>query len=116
MNLLRPVIALALLLNVAGWAQDAPKKVTRQEALSAVVSKPAVEYPPIARQLKVSGKVELEALVSETGSVIKVTIVSGNPMLTTPAAESLKKWKFKPFTDEGKPVAVLAPVSFTFEL
>jgi periplasmic protein TonB len=101
---------------VGGWAQGEMKKVSRAEAIAATQSKVQPEYPPLARQLKVQGAVELEAVVSEDGTVEKVNILSGNPVLTKPASEALKKWKFKPFVSEGKPVKALAPVSFDFSL
>lgn len=119
MNSLRtivgPLIALAVW-SWAGFAQGEMKKVSRPEALAAAQTKVQPEYPPVARQLKVHGAAELEALVSEDGTVEKVTILSGNPVLTKPAAEALKKWKFRPFTSEGKPVKALAPVVFDFSL
>lgn len=98
------------------FAQDPPKKVSKTDGLNAVTSKPAAEYPPIARQLKIEGAVELEALVTENGVVEKVTIVSGNPVLTRPASEAVKKWKFAPFTSEGKAVKALVPVSMSFKM
>jgi len=119
MNSLRTIVwSLALLAtcSVAGWAQGDLKKVSRSEALAAVQSKVQPEYPPLARQLKVHGAVEVEAVVAEDGTVEKVNIVSGNPVLTKPAADALKKWRFKPFTSDGKAVKALAPVSFDFSL
>ena len=109
-------IVLALVLAAAGLAQDAPKKVSRSEALSAVISKVQPDYPHMARQLRVEGTVELEALVSEDGKVVKVNIVSGNPMLTAPSADAVKAWKFKPFAEDGKPVKALAPITVIFKL
>ena len=100
----------------AGLAQDAPKKVTRNEGLNAVISKVPPEYPAIARQLKIAGEVELEVLVTEGGVVEKVNIVSGNPVLTRPASEALKKWKFTPFTTDGKAVKALVPVTLSFRI
>ena len=100
---------------VGGFAQEELRKVSRPEAMAAAVSKVQPEYPTIARQVKVQGAVELEAVVAEDGTVEKVNIVSGNAILTRPAAEALKKWRFKPFTSDGKPVKVLAPVSFDFK-
>jgi protein TonB len=97
-------------------AEDALKKVSHSEALAAAVAKAAPEYPSIARQLKIQGVVELEALVTENGAVEKVNIVSGNPTLTKPAAEALKKWKFNPFMAEGQAVKATAQVSMTFKL
>src|ERR1019366_8476767 len=88
---------LATLFAGTGLAHYAPKKVTKNEGLNAVTSKVSPDYPPIARQLKIVGDVELEVLVAETGTVEKVNIVSGNPVLTRPASEALKKWKFAPF-------------------
>ena len=62
------LVALAVLLLNTGLAQEAPKKVTKAEGLNAVTSKVAPEYPPIARQLKIEGAVELEAVVTEAAS------------------------------------------------
>jgi protein TonB len=90
--------------------------VSRAEAVSAAVTKVQPDYPPMARQLRIEGSVNLEAVVAETGTVEKVNIVTGNPVLTRPSAEALKKWQFKPFTTGGKPVRALAPVTFTFKL
>src|ERR1035438_4602066 len=104
-----------LMLGVA-CAQDAPKKVSKAEGLSAVTNKVAPDYPPIAKQLKIEGAVELEAVVSETGVVEKVNIISGNPVLTRPAADAIKKWKFTPFTSDGKAVKALVPVGLSFKM
>ena len=72
--------------------------------------------PAIARQLKIEGAVELEAVVTEAGVVEKVNIVSGNPVLTRPASDAVKKWKFAPFTADGKPVKALVPVGMSFKM
>jgi protein TonB len=66
--------------------------------------------------LKVQGTVELEALVTERGEVAKVDIVSGNPMLTAPSVQAVRRWKFKPFMEDGKAIRVLAPISLDFKL
>ena len=109
-------IALVAVALVAATAQDAPKKITKAEALSAIASKVQPAYPPVARQLKIQGVVELAVIVAEDGSVAKVEIVSGNPMLTGPAAEAVKHWKFKPFTEDGKPIRVTAPIALDFKI
>ena len=110
------VLCLAGLLMSASYAQDAPKKVSKADGLNNATNKVQPEYPPMARQLKIEGQVELELLVTESGAVEKVNIVSGNPVLTRPAADAVKKWKFAPFTAEGKVVKALVPVSLSFKL
>ena len=109
-------IALVALLGAVVSAQDEPKKITRAEALGALVTRVQPDYPPVAKQLRIQGTVELQALVAETGEVSKVDIVSGNPMLTGPAAQAVKRWKFKPFVENGKPIRVLAPVTIDFKM
>jgi len=109
-------IALVTLLGAVALAQDAPKKITRAEALGALATKAQPDYPAIARQLKIQGTVELEAVVSETGEVSKVEIVSGNPVLTNAAAQAVKHWKFKPFMEDGKAIRVLAPITIDFKI
>ena len=110
-----PVLISVVMLGVA-CAQDAPKKVSKSEGMSAVTTKVAPEYPAMAKQLKIEGAVELEAVVTETGVVEKVNILSGNPMLTRPAAEAIKKWKFAPFTSDGKVVKAIVPVGLNFKM
>jgi periplasmic protein TonB len=108
-------ITILLTLMPAIRAQSTPKKVSRAEAMSAIASKIQPGYPVIAMQLKIEGSVDLEAVVGETGAVEDVVIDSGNPILTKPAAEALKKWKFTPFLEAGKPVKVLAPITIIFK-
>ncbi|MGA2115367.1 MAG: energy transducer TonB [Bryobacteraceae bacterium] len=111
-------IALTVLFafNLTVYGEDDLKKLSKSEALAYLTSKPAPEYPPIARQLKIEGVVEMEAIVAEDGSVEQVNIVSGNPVLTKAATAAVKKWKFTPVKAEGKPVKALAPVSLSFKM
>jgi protein TonB len=109
-------IALAALLGMVALAQDAPKKITRVAALSSIAMKIQPDYPPMARQLKIQGTVELDVEVTEAGTVSKVDIVSGNPVLTAPAVQAVKRWKFKPFVEDGKAVRVIAPIVLDFKL
>ena len=109
-------VVLATLFLNTGFAQNEPKKVSRTEGLNAVTTKVPPDYPVIAKQLKIEGAVELEVLVTESGTVEKVNIVSGNPVLTRPASDAVKKWKYAPFTSEGKAVKALVPVSLSFKM
>ena len=112
---MRTARLLLIALATAGLCEDGAKKLTRAEAMSAAVSKVAPEYPQMARQLKIAGEVDLEAMVKEDGTVEKVNVVDGNPVLTKAGSEALMKWKFKPVMADGKPVKALAPVTFSFK-
>ncbi len=60
-------------------------------------SKQAPELPPVAKQLRLTGTVQVEVYLSEDGTVEKVDVVRGNPILGNALQDSIKKWKFKPF-------------------
>lgn len=107
-------ILVGLVLPAVGLAQEVVK-LSRAEATHAVVNKIAPEYPAMARQLKMAGEVEVEAVVTETGQVEAVNIISGNPVLTHAVVEAVRKWKFTPQTLGGKPARAFAPLSFTFK-
>jgi protein TonB len=100
--------------SVAGAADGAPKKVSASEAMSAAVVKTPPEFPTLAKQLKIQGAVELDVIIAENGTVESVTPISGNPVLTKPATEAVKKWKFKPFQQDGAPVKAQAPLRISF--
>jgi|SRR5690242_13726221 protein TonB len=95
-------------------AEGAARKVTQTEALSAATVKVQPEYPQLARQLKIAGTVELDVVIGETGAVETVTPVSGNPVLTKPAADAVKRWKFKPFQQDGAAVKAEAVLKISF--
>ena len=62
----------------------------------------------------VQGKVWIQLLISETGDVEKADIISGQPDLARAVQEAMKKWKFKPYIHNGKPVKVSTKMPFDF--
>lgn len=115
---MNPSIKWLPLLLAAGslFGADPTLKVSEADAKKAAVAKPAPEYPQAAQQLRISGRVELEAIVAEDGSVEEVRPLKGNPLLTKAGATALKKWRFTPFQEDGKPARALVDMSFEFKL
>jgi protein TonB len=62
----------------------------------AAVHKVQPTYPPIARQLGITGVVVVTTTVDPTGKVIKAESTSGNKLLAPSAIEAVKQWKFAP--------------------
>jgi protein TonB len=105
-------ISLAL---ASATALIAEVRIPTSEALKAAVTKPSPEYSAVARQMRVTGKVEVEATVGTDGTVEAVKVLTGNPLLTGPAVTAVKKWKFAPFTANGEPSKALTILSFDFK-
>jgi len=91
-------------------------RLTMAEAMKQAVEAPRPEYSPLARQMKVSGDVEVELRINDRGTVDEVKVISGNPLLTQPVLKTVKEWKFTPFKQDGEPAAVVTNLKFAFKL
>jgi TonB family protein len=62
----------------------------------AIKSRVAPVYPELAKRMKITGVVKVEAKVDADGKVLDVKTLAGNHMLSTAAEEAVRKWKFAP--------------------
>ncbi len=112
---MRPLIRLLIVLGSAtAFAADPALQIAEGEGKRAAIEKPAPAYPAMARQLRITGKVAVEAIVAESGKVEEVRVLTGNPVLTKPVTEAVKNWRFKPFQAEGRPARAAVALSFEF--
>ena len=82
-----------------------------------LVKRAEPEYTPAAKKYKVSGKVVLVILISETGDVIETRIVQGienSYGLNEKTESTIKKWKYKPAVKNGVRVKVWKTVAIVF--
>lgn len=63
-------------------------------------------FPPLARQTRRSGKVELHALIGTDGNVQELQVVSGDPLFIPSALEAVRQWHYRPTYLNGQPVEV----------
>ena len=73
-------------------------------------------YPVQAKQLRKEGPVLLEANVGKDGSITKVKVLSGDPMLARAATDAVKQWKYKPYYLNGEPVEIQTQITMNFKL
>jgi TonB family protein len=78
--------------------------------------KVAPSYPPLARQARISGTVELKALINQTGEVESLSLISGHPMLAPAAIDAVKQWRYRPYLLNGKAVNVETEITVNFAL
>jgi protein TonB len=84
--------------------------------IAKVVSLPQPPYPPLARQIKVSGTVNVQILVDESGRVVTAHAVSGHPFLTKSAEEAAQRARFTPTVLNGQPVKVQGLITYNYVL
>ncbi|MFZ0593068.1 MAG: energy transducer TonB [Bryobacteraceae bacterium] len=108
------VACVAFLLFSAASLFGQPVRIQDDEARKAVVQKVQPTYPPIARQMNLSGRVMVDLTVAADGSVEKTDVVSGNPILAGAAVSAAKRWKFNPFQVDGKVTEAVVRIAFEF--
>lgn len=77
---------------------------------------PKPEYPALARDAGVQGRVVLEVRLKADGSVGVERILEGEPVLADAATAAVEKWRGKPEEINGKKVEVVSIESFEFQL
>jgi periplasmic protein TonB len=73
-------------------------------------------YPTLAKAARVQGDVVLSAVISPTGEIENLQLVSGHPMLVPAAIAAVRQWKYKPYLLNGQPVEVETTITVIFAL
>ncbi|MBI3405991.1 MAG: energy transducer TonB [Acidobacteria bacterium] len=77
---------------------------------------PNPPYPVLAKQAKLQGDVNLDAVIDPSGNVVEVRLVSGHPILVGPAMEAVRTWRYRPTILNDEPVSVQLIVVVHFRL
>lgn len=94
-----------------------PVKIGETEAATHLVKSYEPEYPREALVQEIQGTVILQAVVGKDGSIEKLKIISGNPMLARAFAGTVQQtWKYRPFLVNGAPVEAEFPIEYVFKL
>jgi protein TonB len=96
------------------FGSEGELRIGEAQARKAALEKPSPAYPLVARQLKVTGTVQVEAAVDEQGGVQNVKILTGNAILAKSVVEAVRKWRFTPFEADGRPSRAIATLNFEF--
>jgi protein TonB len=77
-------------------AQDASSESTKRKVRTRVFP----DYPSLAKQMKVKGKVKIETTIAADGHVSSTKVVGGSPLLVSAALDAVKRWRFEPAAKE----------------
>jgi protein TonB len=81
-----------------------------------LIRKITPNYPPLARQARISGTVRFSAMISKSGTIENLTLISGHPLLVQAAEEAVRQWQYKPTLLNGEPVEVATTIDVNFTL
>jgi protein TonB len=94
----------------------APLRVGGKVQAAKLVRQVTPVYPPLARQARISGIVRLEAVISRSGVIESLQVMSGHPLLTQAALDAVRQWVYQPTLLNNMPVEVLTQIDVNFKL
>jgi protein TonB len=91
-------------------------KVGGNVTAAKIINRTAPNYPPLARQTRISGTVRLHAIIAKDGTVQQLEVISGHPLLVQAALDAVRQWRYQPTLLNGEPVEVDTTVDVIFSL
>jgi protein TonB len=93
-----------------------PIVISKGVAEGMVVLRIVPHYPPIAQASRTQGTVVLQAVISKSGTIQNLRVVSGSPMLQQAALDAVSQWRYRPYLLNGQPVDVETTINVVFSL
>jgi protein TonB len=93
-----------------------PVRVSSELQAAKIIKKVVPQYPVLARQARISGTVKLMGIIAKDGTVQKLQVISGHPLLQKAALDAVSQWRYQPTILSGQPVEVIAPIDVIFTL
>jgi protein TonB len=93
-----------------------PQRVGGDVQAAKLVKKVIPVYPPLARQARVSGTVQLLGIIAKDGTIQQLQVTSGHPLLVQAALDAVRQWIYRPTLLNGQAVEVIAPIDVIFTL
>jgi protein TonB len=73
-------------------------------------------YPKLALNARVQGNVQLKAIISKTGEVTDLQVLSGHPLLVPAALNAVRQWHYRPYLLNGDPVEIETNITVNFSI
>jgi len=73
-------------------------------------------YPPIAKAAHVEGTVVVEAIISKSGTIESLHVLSGPAMLQSAALDAIRSARYQPFQLNGEATEVQTTITVNFRM
>ena len=97
---------------------ETPKVVHLTSALSQsqLLFAPKPEYPRMAMLSRTEGVVRLQAIIGKDGTIQRLHVVEGSPLLTEAALTAVRQWRYRPLLLNGQTLEVSTEIEVRFTL
>ncbi|HEY6384276.1 MAG TPA: TonB family protein [Candidatus Acidoferrum sp.] len=73
-------------------------------------------YPPLARQIRREGQVELHAIIAADGTIQSLQVVNGDPLFLESATDAVRQWRYRATVLNGQPVEIETYITVIYTL
>jgi len=91
-------------------------KVSEMVQMAQLITRVEPRYPPLAIQIHREGRVELHALISTTGTIESLEVISGDPFFIQSALVAVREWRYRPTLLNGRPIEVDTRITVIYTL
>jgi protein TonB len=104
--------------SVAMARPEAPKRIAVSAGVSAGMLLAPIRpvYPAIAKTAGISGTVVIEAVISKTGTVESLHVMSGPGLLRDAALDAIRTARYRPYLLNGEATEILTTFTVNFKL
>jgi periplasmic protein TonB len=95
---------------------SSPAHISSGVAAGMLIQKVQPQYPALGKAIRIEGTVILQAVISKSGAIENLRVVSGPPMLQQSAIDAVKQWRYRPYLLDGEPVEVETTINVIFSL
>jgi TonB family protein len=81
-----------------------------------LIQKTRPMYPPEAKAARIQGVVKLMALIAKDGTIKRLEVISGHPLLVPSALDAVKSWVYETTLLNGEPVEVQTQIDVNYTL
>ena len=97
-------------------APETPVRVGGDVQSAKLIKQVLPVYPRPASEFRVSGTVHLVGVIAKNGTIQRLQVLSGHPLLRQAALDAVSQWVYRPTILNGQPVEVEAPIDVIFTL
>ena len=92
------------------------RKVSEMQQMAQLITRVEPRYPPLAIQIHREGRVELHAIISTTGTIESLEVISGDPFFIQSALAAVREWRYLPTILNGSPIEVDTRITVIYTL
>jgi protein TonB len=91
-------------------------RISELQQMAQLVHRVEPIYPPLARQIRHEGRVELHAIISPEGAIESLQVISGDPLLIQSALDAVREWRYRPTILNGQAIEVDTQITVIYTL